>query len=312
MKRYSNDEHQTAQPAKAAKMGEAEGVSPSPNIASTERVANVEAPPLSNNRAFLGTATIPPYDTPEFPFCPPGFPWPPYPFLLFEPACQMPSQSGPVQEMTRTRKRTFEKKKPGDRYSLSEKQALIELWIQIQPENAKHGWKKLKACFNERTKTNHRSERALVKEFEAIRTSKDEELAPLREAIERKELKKFQKKQILTSVAGRVGSIYPSGDKEGEEKENENPIVLKNRVKRQQRMDVFKKKKEEEDKRKEELHELSKNYNDALRSYVSDRKGLHGEVARLKIQIAKMKNDMGKDLKKILEFIEKKGNGENK
>jgi hypothetical protein len=170
----------------------------------------------------------------------------------------------------------------------------------------------MKACFDERTKTNHRSERALVKEFEAIQSSKDEELVPLREAIERKELEKFQKKQILTSVAGRVGSIYPSGEKEGENKENEDPIVLKNRVKRQKRMNAFKKKKEEEDKRKEELHKLSQNYNDALKSYLSDRKGLHGEVARLKIQIAKMKNDIGKDLKKILESIEKKGDGENK
>jgi hypothetical protein len=262
MKRHTNNEHQTAMPAKAAKQGEVEDSSPCPHNAFTEGVADVNGELLSNNAAFLDTATIPP----TLPFSPPGFPWAPTNrFYYFDPSCPitmkatkggMPSQFVPPGQETTPKKMTHEKNKP--RYSLEEKHTLVDLWSKIQPEDTKHGWTKLKAYFDKATKTNNRSQRALAKEFEVIQNSKDEDLAQLRKEIEQKELEKFQKKQVLTSVAGRVGSIYPSkasggdekndgkmkGDKnpeeEDDEKENNNPIALTNRIKRQKRLDVFK------------------------------------------------------------------------
>jgi hypothetical protein len=70
MKRQTINEHQTEMPAKAAKQGEVEDSSPCPHNAFTEGVADVNGELLSNNAAFLDTATIPP----TLPFPPPGFP----------------------------------------------------------------------------------------------------------------------------------------------------------------------------------------------------------------------------------------------
>lgn len=223
---------------------------------------------------------------------------------------------------------------------LEEKHTLVDLWIKIQPEDARHGWTRLKAYYDKATKTNNRSQRALAKAFEAIQNSKDEDLAPLCKEIEQKEQETFQKKQVLTSVAGRVGSIYPSSNREGDkekygkmkgdnnveedEKENEDPIALKNRIKRHKRLDAFKRSKEEKEKRKEGIYNMGQTVNAALESILTNRKGLHGEIVRLQISQKKFGKDLKEvytdlkevhtdlkevhaDVGKILEYLEKKG-----
>lgn len=65
------------------------------------------------------------------------------------------------------------------------------------------------------TTTDNRTQRALVKAFKAIAGSKDRDLASLYTKIKEKEPDEFQEKQVLIYVASRVGSIYPSVDREG-------------------------------------------------------------------------------------------------
>lgn len=57
-----------------------------------------------------------------------------------------------------------------------------------------------------------------MKAFKAIAGSKDRDLASLYTKIKEKEPDEFQEKQVLIYVASRVGSIYPSVDREGVEK----------------------------------------------------------------------------------------------
>jgi hypothetical protein len=339
MKRHTNNQHQTARPAKAAKQGKEEDSSPSPHNALTEGVADVNGELLSRDEVFLDTATIPP----TLPFPRPCFPWAlPNTVSYLDSSCStamkatigMPSQFVPPgQERTTPKKTAHEKNKR--RYSLEEKRTLVDLWIKIQPEDAKHGWTRLKAYFDKATKTNNRSLRALSKAFEAIQNSKDEDLAQLRKEIEQKELETFKKKQALTSVAGRVGSIYPScgeaknsgemkgdEDPEEDEKENDNPLVLTNRIKRQKRLDAFKRSKEESERRKEGIYDMGQTLNTALKFLVANRTGLHGEVERLKISQKKVREDLKEvhtdlkevrnDVGKILELLEKKGESEKK
>lgn len=54
-----------------------------------------------------------------------------------------------------------------------------------------------------------------MKAFKAIAGSKDRDLASLYTKIKEKEPDEFQEKQVLIYVASRVGSIYPSVDREG-------------------------------------------------------------------------------------------------
>jgi chromosome segregation ATPase len=223
--------------------------------------------------------------------------------------------------------------KVGGRYSLEEKQILVDQWIKIQPESARQGWTRLNAQYDKATNTSNRSQSALMKAFEGIQNSTDDELAPLHKKIEQKEANEFQKKHILTSVAGHVGSIYPSNDREGDKtkgdkadgqdgKENDDPNALKNRVKRQMRLDAFKKSRAEQEKRKEGLLNMSESLNRAIETLVINRQGIHTEIANLKVEIASLKTEqkeMGKNLKeihnalsKIVELMEKKGDGEKK
>jgi hypothetical protein len=60
---------------------------------------------------------------------------------------------------------------------------------------------------------------------------------------------------------------------------------------------------------------MGQTLNAALKSFVTNRKGLHGEVARLKMSQKKLDEELKevhKDVGKILELLERKGDGEKK